>query len=300
MTMARVVEGLAGLASGILGLLTLAFLLFGPESRYVKSVTTCTPIPNGVSCSSTGLDHITSGAIQIDIFPLSIVLLGLTALLFAVVAVGAVLHARTRSPIWQACLWATTGLLLIVVLLTQSELVVALAPALVLAAIASGVALIAAREQTGRDYRRRVARSMEAFCGVAAGVLGFAAAALLLVAPGQYPGQTSSCDAAGECSMQITSSPSPLLANPVGTLLLVALALAVFGLVAYSAVQHSRAWEPVWRAWLWGIALLLVVWTILAGFSVGLFFLPSAVLALFAALSSFGRRQLSQTAVVGA
>lgn len=94
--MARVLELLAGVIGGVAGLLTPWLLLFGPGSRYIKSVTTCTGVPNGVNCTSTGLDHITTGAITIDIFPLSMGLLGVAAVLFVVVAVSAALHAATR------------------------------------------------------------------------------------------------------------------------------------------------------------------------------------------------------------
>jgi hypothetical protein len=290
MHMARMVERLSGVAGGLGGLLTLAFLLFGPASHYTKSVETCTSIPNGISCTSTGLDHITTGAIQIDLFPLSIFLLSVVALLFVALALSAALHSHSGIPFWQACLWASTAGLVLVVLLTLSALPLVLAPALLLAVVASGAAWFSARQQTGRDDRLRgVAPAMELVCGVAAGLLGFAASAYLLTAPNQSMSDSTICDEQGNCHDVISGSPSPLVADPVGAVLLAVVPLGFFGLLAFSAVQHSRTGASVWRGWLWGTSLLLVIFSILGMLSVGLFFLPSAVLALCAALSTFGR-----------
>jgi len=296
MRLARMVERLSGLAGGIGGLSTLAFLLFGPASQYIKSVTTCTGGTNSVSCTSTGLDHITTGAIQIDLFPLSIFLLSVLALLVAVIALSAVLHSRSGNTLWQACLWASTGTAVILVLLTLPIFGLALAPAMMLAAVASGAAWIAARQQTAQDHlRRSVAQSMEEICGVASALVGLAVSAYLLIAPNQGTGQSTTCDAQGICHTVTTSSPSPLAADPVGTLILAVLALAFFGLLALSAVRHSRTGVPVWRAWLWGIGLLLLLLSFLGGFSIGLFFLPSAILAVFAAVSSLGPTGTART-----
>src|SRR5258707_964154 len=76
----------------------------------------------------------------------------------------------------------------------------ALAPAMMLAAVASGVAWIAARQQTAQDHlRRSVAQSMEEICGVAAALVGLAVSAYLLIAPNQGTGQSTTCDALGIC-----------------------------------------------------------------------------------------------------
>ena len=130
---------------------------------------------------------------------------------------------------------------------------------------------------------------MEEICGVGAGLFGFAASAYLLIAPNQWTGQSTTCDAQGICHTVTTGSPSPLAADPMGTLFVAMLALAFFGLLAFSAVRHSHTGAPVWRAWLWGIGLLLLLLSFLGGFSIGLFFLPSALLALFAAVNSLGQ-----------
>jgi hypothetical protein len=286
---ARILELLSGLAAGVVGLLTLASLLFGPTSRYIKSVTTCTNGFNSVSCTSTGLDHVTTGAIQIDLYPLSIFLLSVLALLFAVIAVSASLHSLSGDAPWQACLWTSTGLLVSLLLLTlPPQLALALAPALALAVVASGAAWIAARRRAERDERwGSVAQWLEVIGGVAAGLLGLAASAYLLTAPNQGM-SGSSCDAQGVCQAIFTGSPSPLVADPVGTLFLAIAPLAYFGLLALSAVRHSHTRAPVWRAWLWGISLALLVFSLLGALSIGLLFLPSALLALLAAVSSLG------------
>ena len=288
MRTARVIELLSGLAAGMGGLLTLAYLLFGPNSHYIKNTTTCSGGPSNYSCTSTDLDHITSGAIRIYLFPLSIYLLSILALLFAVIAVSAALHSHTGAALWQACLWTSTLLLAGVLLLTLGSLIVALWPALLLALVASAAAWIAARQRAReRQQQGSVARQMEVFGGLAASMLGFAASAYLLTAPNQGMTSSTSCNAQGVCQEVTTGSPSPLLADPVGTLLLAVLPLAFFGLLAFSVVQHSRIGAPVWRAWIWGISLLLVVFSILGSLSIGLFFLPSALLALLASICSF-------------
>lgn len=287
--MARLVERLSGLAGGLVGLFTLAWLLFGPASHYAKSVTTCINIPNGVSCTSTGPDHITTSGIQIDLFPLSIALLSLVALLFGALAVSAILHAQTGATLWQASLWAATSVLVIVVPLTLTNLALALAPGLVLAAAASVAAAVAARQRNTPPHQGDLARAMETVGGVTAGVFGLIASAYLLAAPNQWAGQGSTCDAQGNCHAFTTGSPSPLLAHPVTAMLLAALALAFFGLLAASAIQHSHTSAPVWRVLLWGATLLLLLLSFLGALSIGMFFLPSAILALFAAIGSLGQ-----------
>lgn len=298
MRTARVIELLSGLAAGMGGLLTLAYLLFGPNSHYIKNITTCTGGPSNVSCTSTGLDHIISGAIIIYLFPLSIYLLSMLALLFAAIAVSAVLHSRAGAALWQACLWTSTLLLAGILLITLGNLIVALWPALLLALVASSAAWVAAGQQAReRQQQGNVARQIEVLGGVAASLLGLAASVYLLTAPNQGMSGSTSCNAQGVCQEIITGSPSPLLADPVGTLLTAILPLAFFGLLAFSFVRHSRTGAPIWRAWLWGMSLLLAVFSILGMLSIGLFFLPSALLALLAAIcSSFGPTHAAEPA----
>lgn len=298
MRTARVIELLSGLAAGMGGLLTLAYLLFGPKSHYIKETMSCSGGPGSYSCTSTGPDAITSGAILIYLFPLSIYLLSILALFFVAIAVSAVLHSRTGAARWQACLWACTVLLAGVLLITLGNLIVALWPALLLALVASAAAWMAAGQRAReRQQQDSVARQMEILGGIAASLLGLAASAYLLTAPNQSMSSSTSCLAQGVCQEITTGSPSPLLADPLGTLLTGILPLAFFGLLAFSFVRHSRTGAPVWRAWLWGMSLLLVVFSILGALSIGLFFLPSALLALLAAIcSSFGPTHAAEPA----
>ncbi|HEU5198975.1 MAG TPA: hypothetical protein VFU32_05025, partial [Ktedonobacterales bacterium] len=110
--------------------------------------------------------------------------------------------------------------------------------------------------------------------------------AYLLTAPNQGMSSTTSCNAQGVCQMITTGAPSPLLADPVGTLFLAILPVTFFGLLALSVVRHSQTGARFWRAWLWVISLLLIAFSILGMLSIGFFFMPSALLALLAAICS--------------
>lgn len=300
MRTARVIELLSGLAAGMGGLLTLAYLLFGPNSHYIKNTTTCSGGPASYSCTSTGPDAVTSGAIHIYLFPLSIYLLSILALLFAAIAASAVLHSRTGAALWQACLWTCTLLLAGMLLINGSNLALALSPALALAALASAAAWIVAR-QRAREVQQlgSVAQQIEILGGVAASLLGLAASAYLLTAPNQSMSSSTSCNAQNVCQEITIGSPSLLLADLLGTLFTAILPLAFFGLLAFSFIRHSRTGSPIWRAWLWGMSLLLVVFSILGALSIGLFFLPSALLALLAAICSFGPTRAAEPAGQG-
>ena len=287
MRTARMLELLSGLAAGIGGLLTLGYLLFGPNSHYIKQTTTCTGGPSNYSCTSTDLDHIINGAILIYLFPLALYLMSILALLFAAIAVSAALHSFSGNTLWQACLWICTVLLAGVLLLTLGNLIMALWPALLLALVASAAAWVTAR-LWARERQRQdsVARQIEVVGGVAASLLGLAASAYLLTAPNLGMSSTTSCNEQGVCQIIIAGDPSPLLTDPVGTLVSAILPVTFFGLLALSVVRHSQTGARFWRAWLWGLSLLLVVFSILGALSIGFFFMPSALLALLAAICS--------------
>jgi hypothetical protein len=287
MRTARIVELLSGLASGIGGLLTLGYLLFGPNSHYIKETTTCTGSPSNLSCTSTGPDHIISGAILIYLFPIYIYVLSILALLFAAIAVSAVLHSLSGNTLWQACLWTCTLLLAGMLLINGSALALALSPALALAVAAAAAAWVTARQWAReRQHHDSVARQIEVVGGIAASLLGLAASAYLLTAPNQGMSSTTRCNAQGICQMITAGDPSPLLADPVGTLLSAILPVTFFGMLALSVVRHSQTGARFWRGWLWVISVLLVAFSILGMLSIGLFFLPSALLALLAAICS--------------
>ncbi len=287
MRTARILELLSGLAGGIGGLLTLGYLLFGPNSHYIKETTTCTGGPSNFSCTSTGPDHIISGAILIYLFPLALYLMSILALLFAAVAVSAALHSLSGNTFWQACLWMCTLLLAGMLLLSFANLKIALWPALLLAVVASAAAWVTARQRAReRQQHDSVARRIEVVGGIAASLLGLAASAYLLTAPNQGMSSTGSCNAQGICQEITTGDPSPLLADPAGTLFSAILPVTFFGLLALSVVRHSQTGARFWRGWLWVISVLLVVFSVLSMLSIGFFFMPSALLALLAAICS--------------
>jgi hypothetical protein len=65
-------------------------------------------------------------------------------------------------------------------------------------------------------------------------------------------------------------------------------AITVFGVLALGilvfSVWHSRTQNVLALVLLWASTLLLCVWTVLGGFSIGLFFLPADLLALVASV----------------
>jgi hypothetical protein len=186
-----------------------------------------------------------------DLFPLSFFLLGTVALQFVVVAVSAAVHSGSRNSRWLACQWASTIVLVVVVRLTLQGLPLVLAPGMVLAVAAAVAAGIAVRRQAwpARQGQSAAVATVQ-FGGIGAGMFGAVVSVYLLTASDQYVTQGSTCDAQGNCHVTLTGSPSPLVADPVSTLLLAALALAFFGLLAFSAVRGSGLGAPVWRVWL--------------------------------------------------
>jgi hypothetical protein len=284
----RWIEVFSGLAAGILGLLILTSLLFGPTSQFSQGNPPCPLVFYPISCSAPRPAHLTSGTIQIDLFPWSIFDLGVLAWLLAVIPVSAALHSRSGHVSWLACLWTASLLFVSLLLLSLPSLALELSPALALAVVTSGVAWIVARKQVEwEDQRRRVARWMEAVGGGAASLLGMVASAYLLTAPVRVGGPISRCDLHEGCVTESIST-SGLLADPVGTLLLGSLSLAFFGLLAISAICHSRTGATVWRDWIWGLSLVLVVFSVLGSSTNLQTFLPSAWLSLLASLNCLG------------
>jgi hypothetical protein len=73
--------------------------------------------------------------------------------------------------------------------------------------------------------------------------------------------------------------------NPGSATFFIVMLLAIVGLAA-STYRRGRRPKAASLATVWTCTIILVVGTILSGFSVGLFFLPSAVLALCTALAA--------------
>ena len=125
-------------------------------------------------------------------------------------------------------------------------------------------------------------RTLEAACGLGAGLIGCLGLAYAVFGP-VYRFESSSGESGTENMVQVGIPPGAL----------VALGILVLGLiaVAVSAMLHSRTGGGGWRIVLWVASMFLVIMTFLTGFSIGLFLLPSTLLALLASAFSLGARR---------
>jgi hypothetical protein len=133
---------------------------------------------------------------------------------------------------------------------------------------------------------------MELIYGAAACAIGIAALVFLLVAPlygGASSSSATSCDSTGNCTtittpvvhstatlLQVNGSSDVLFL--LGLLLLCLLAIAV------SAALHSTLQRGTWLVILWIAAVMMVLFTLLGIFTIGIFLAPAALLALVAAV----------------
>jgi hypothetical protein len=129
-------------------------------------------------------------------------------------------------------------------------------------------------------------RRIEAVCGVAAGALGLVALGVALFAPlGTMSGCVTSLSPDGatrtDCS---TTSVSIVQAQGLVSLLpaIILFAAPVIGIAVF-AVRHSVGRGSLVPLWI-GVAVLYVA-MVLAILSIGIFFAPSALLALLAAIT---------------
>jgi hypothetical protein len=126
----------SGLAAGLLGLLIVTFVLFGPFYQGAVSGS-CTVSPSGGSICSPG--HTTSATLaQVNggYPPLALLYFGLLALVLLSLLVSTILHWRSGRSVWRRWLWGTTGLLVIVAL-AGLDLWVLVAPSVLLALVAA-------------------------------------------------------------------------------------------------------------------------------------------------------------------
>lgn len=87
------VETILGISAAVLGLLTLAYILFGP-------------LYTGTSSSTGGLEQVTTASLlQVGVSTETAVILCILALAFLGVAAGAILHSRTGQRRWSILLW---------------------------------------------------------------------------------------------------------------------------------------------------------------------------------------------------
>ena len=129
-------------------------------------------------------------------------------------------------------------------------------------------------------------RRIEAICGVAAGALGLVALGVALFAPlGTQSGCTTSLSPDGvtrtDCS---TTSVSVVQAQGLVSLLpaIILFAAPLIGIAVF-ALMHSLERGSLILLWI-SVALLGVA-TVLAILSIGIFFAPSALMALLAAIA---------------
>lgn len=124
----------SGLAAGILGLLIVTFVLFGPA--YQTATGSCSGSQTGSLCSATQTGTATLAQVNNGYPPLALLYFGALAVVLLGLIVSTVLHWRSGSSLWRCCLWSATGLLLIVALL-GFDLWIFAAPSLLLALIAA-------------------------------------------------------------------------------------------------------------------------------------------------------------------
>ncbi len=132
--LSRRLEPGSGLAAGILGLLIVAWVLFGPI--YQTATASCASSQTGTRCTPSHMGTATLAQVNHGYPPLALLYFGVLALVLLSLMVSTVLHWRSGRDIWRRCLWSATGLLLIVLLL-GFDLWVFVAPSLVLALVAA-------------------------------------------------------------------------------------------------------------------------------------------------------------------
>jgi hypothetical protein len=136
----------------------------------------------------------------------------------------------------------------------------------------------------------RTARWVEGVCGTFAALAGLVAVIGLLVGPA-YAGQSCTAPEPGQPMVCVNTTRTLIEENGATAIFDLALVVIIVVGVGTAAVWHARTGRPGARVALWIFAVILLVFSILSGFSIGLFLLPSAGLGLLAALASLGNRR---------
>jgi|SRR5579885_1445797 hypothetical protein len=127
-----------GLAAGILGFLTLAYVLFGPTGRYGSSGEQCTSSPGGgIVCTRLPTE---SGTTTISFEPSSVapyILLSLLAFTLLNIITSTLLYYFSRKFFWRLALRISTGLLFILAYLSGASIGLSFFPSVLLALCAS-------------------------------------------------------------------------------------------------------------------------------------------------------------------
>lgn len=129
----------------------------------------------------------------------------------------------------------------------------------------------------------RTIRGLELVSGWLSGILGLLGLADFLFGPAyQYQSSTGASGYMGAVQAGAISAEAAVI------LTLVALA---FMSVIVATTAHNRSGATTWRPLLWTATAVLVVFTTVGMFSVGLLLLPGTLLAVLACVFSFIQRQ---------
>jgi hypothetical protein len=137
----------------------------------------------------------------------------------------------------------------------------------------------------------RIARTIEGICGVLSGVVGLAALGVAFWAPGNTS-CTSTTTSDGAIT-QVCRNVSYIAANGITGVLPAIIGFAiVFVVIALGAALHGWRGVREGRGMLWVATVLLAFGTFLTILDIGVFLLPSTLLALAASVLAFaGRRR---------
>lgn len=130
MSTCRRIESVSGPAAAVVGLLALAYTIFGPfyygcETSGIGPGET----PPTTTCGSANM-------LQMGIAPGALVFFGLLLLIWLGIASGATLHSRSQHTVWRVVLWTATGVLLNFVFLAGLSIGPFLWPSVLLALVA--------------------------------------------------------------------------------------------------------------------------------------------------------------------
>jgi cytochrome bd-type quinol oxidase subunit 2 len=134
------------------------------------------------------------------------------------------------------------------------------------------------------------ARGVEGIFGALATLAGVAAVVVLIFGPG-YNSEGCTIQSAGQPPVCVTTTIRTLIeVNGFAAIFDLTLVTILVVGVGVWAVWHARTSRPRLRIGLWIYTVILLVFVLLSGFSIGPTLLPSAALALVAALASLGNR----------
>ena len=138
-------------------------------------------------------------------------------------------------------------------------------------------------------------RRIEFVSGPAAAVFGLLALAYTIFGPLYHGCESSNTGPGGTTPPPTTCGSANMLQVGIapGALVFFGLLVLILLGIASGATLHSRSQNTMWRVLLWTATGVLLNFVYLSGLSIGPFLWPSALLALVAALSSLGVRDVA-------